>query len=129
MKHFFTMSLFLIALTVPLGTFSHPSPDYHRHSPPKCGRHLIDHVAFVCGKKNFKFPFTIPRNYKESLMYYLPRRQRYTYRYTAILCCRRGCTNHQYNKICQYDHLFSNCKSKSSHSNYTECLRNDVQLL
>lgn len=74
-----------------------------------CGRIAKDFLQFYCRDNSFKFPFPFNRNHL-TVLYPPPRKNVYPFQHQAAVCCRRGCQEIGFNRMCQYHKNLPKCE-------------------
>lgn len=80
----------------------------------KCGIKAKQFLAWFCDDETFDLPFPY-RHVHIVLRYPPPRRELYPFQHQYSLCCKRGCRENEYEKLCHYHRQLQAAKTRGNH--------------
>lgn len=80
----------------------------------RCGQDALNFLRWVCNDPTFKFPF--PYHYLRFFQHHRgPYKNMYPFQSAAMNCCRYGCQESTYQKMCTYHKKIQQCEKRQRH--------------
>ncbi|XP_077976300.1 uncharacterized protein LOC120341590 isoform X1 [Styela clava] len=80
----------------------------------KCGQESKTFLRWYCKDSSFVFPFPF-RQVHVVLRYPAPRKELFPFQHQASECCKRGCQESGYIKMCWYHNILKHCERHNNH--------------
>ncbi|XP_039265270.2 uncharacterized protein LOC120340935 [Styela clava] len=80
----------------------------------RCGNNAREFLRWFCMDSSFDFPFPFNRVYI-IMRYRPPVKGLYPFQHQASVCCRFGCPESGYQKMCHYHKKIQNCERYWNH--------------
>ncbi|XP_077976301.1 uncharacterized protein LOC120341590 isoform X2 [Styela clava] len=74
----------------------------------KCGNEATSFLKWFCQNPTFEFPFDFSKVHVV-LRYQPPRKELYPFQYQAAVCCKMGCKEYEFRRLCRYQNLHDLC--------------------
>ncbi|XP_039265314.1 uncharacterized protein LOC120340975 [Styela clava] len=77
----------------------------------RCGSDARDFLRWFCRDQTFDFPFPFNRIHLVRL-FRPPYKNLFPFQHQASVCCRSGCPESSYQRMCQYHHKLKSCEKR-----------------